>query len=182
MNMRFFLDTFLLMQQNLVPKWLRAHRNVSARHIPNHSSCPQPQSGHNRHCCRVPAAACGQPVAPVQQRALVPADAITPYYVGSPRDPAAVDELLAQAERSAAAGELVVTADVSGCTLPTIWAQPRPEQIAVSYEFDDTIACAKQISYRAIFVVPGSGMKEHGQWAYSPGPPDIATEAHRPPR
>ncbi|HAY68588.1 MAG TPA: hypothetical protein DCY82_09925, partial [Acidimicrobiaceae bacterium] len=30
------------------------------------------------------AAACGQPVAPVQQRALVPADAITPYYVGSP--------------------------------------------------------------------------------------------------
>jgi len=128
------------------------------------------------------AAACGQPVAPVQQRALVPADAITPYYVGSPRDPAAVDELLAQAERSAATGELVVTADVSGCALPTIWAQPRPEQIAVSYEFNDTIACAEQISYRAIFVVPGSGMNEHGQWAYSPGPPDIATEAHRPPR
>lgn len=126
------------------------------------------------------AAACGQPVAPAQPRALVPADAITPYYVGSPLDPAAVDELLAQAERSATAGELVVTADVSGCALPTIWAQPRPEQIAVSYEFDDTIACAEQVSYRAIFVIPGSGMNEHGRWAYSPGPPEIATEARRP--
>ena len=114
---------------------------------------------------------------PIDQRAPIPSDAIAPHSVGSPQDPAAFDELLAEAERSATNGQLVITTDVEGCILLTIWAQPQSDQLLVGYDFDEGIACAEATDYRAIFVVPASGTNTRGSWNYTDGLPAVVLEA-----
>lgn len=113
---------------------------------------------------------------PIGERAPAPAGALPAFVVRSYADPGAFDEILAQAEAVARDDQVIVTADLSGCVLLTLWAQPAPERVLVGFEFDGSITCAQAVNYRALFIIDEVGTNPTGAWDYTDAPPTITLE------
>lgn len=110
-------------------------------------------------------------VTPLDDRAPAPVGALPAFVVRSYADPAAFDELLAEAQAQAGDNQLIITADVNGCVLLSLWALPEPDGVRVGYEFDSSIDCATAIDYRALFIVDQTGSTAAGEWNYVTAPP-----------
>lgn len=112
----------------------------------------------------------------LDERAAAPAGALPAFVVRSYADPAAFDELLAEAQAQAGVDQVIVTADLNGCILVTAWALPRPADVLVGYQFDPGIDCAQVIDYRVLFIIDMTGSNAEGDWDYRTTPPAVTIE------
>ena len=106
---------------------------------------------------------------------LRPSHAIEPFVVDLFVDAAAIDDVLAEADRSST-DNIVVIADIATCEPPVTWALPQPQQVRVEH-YDSDPGCTLDASYRAVFLVPEQGTGPDGAWDYSDGAPPLQISA-----
>jgi len=104
----------------------------------------------------------------------LPDGAVASYALQDFADPAAFDDVFAEAER-AVADDVIVIADIPTCARPTVWALPQPGEVVVRYRIDD-VDCAAEANHRAIFLIDTIGTFGGVSWDYTDAQPTVRVE------